>query len=140
MRYVSLVYVSFATQEMSGDNLEGLLLQCKKNNASRGITGMLLYRDGYFIQALEGEEDVVMDLFRKIERDTRHSNVIIAHKESITERSFDEWSMGYKNISGVDLSKYPEYRDYEEFSPEYFVNNPSRDVSLLNSFYDEINF
>ena len=140
MALISLVYVSFAKGKMSGDDLETLLEQCRTNNEPLGVTGMLLYRDGYFIQALEGEESVVMPLFNKIALDQRHQHIIVAYKGEISKRTFKDWSMGFKNISEVDFSKYPEYRDYRDFSHEYFANNPTRAMSLLSSFYQEVNF
>ncbi|MEO1442551.1 MAG: BLUF domain-containing protein, partial [Chloroflexota bacterium] len=65
MTLVSLVYVSYATEPMSGAELEALMAKSSANNKPLGVTGMLLYRQGFFIQVLEGEEDVVMPLYEK---------------------------------------------------------------------------
>jgi hypothetical protein len=56
MGLVSLVYVSVARELMSDEDLKAILEVARRKNAERNITGMLLYRSGYFIQALEGEE------------------------------------------------------------------------------------
>jgi len=53
-RYVPLVYVSSATELFSDTQLENLLLRSRQNNSTLGITGMLLYKDGNFMQCLEG--------------------------------------------------------------------------------------
>ena len=47
-----LVYVSLANQEMSESHLEDLLKKARIKNETLNITGMLLYRDGFFMQAL----------------------------------------------------------------------------------------
>jgi Sensors of blue-light using FAD. len=45
-----LVYVSSATRPFSREDLRVLLETCRKNNAELGVTGMLLYKDGNFMQ------------------------------------------------------------------------------------------
>jgi hypothetical protein len=37
----------------------------RENNAKRGVTGMLLYKEGNFIQVLEGDEREVRIVFTK---------------------------------------------------------------------------
>ena len=49
-----LVYISAANHEFTEKELHELLSKARKNNESYGITGMLLYHQGSFIQALEG--------------------------------------------------------------------------------------
>ncbi len=61
-----LVYVSSATRPFSGEDLRALLATCRKNNAELGVTGMLLYKDGNFMQVLEGDEEAVRGLYEKI--------------------------------------------------------------------------
>jgi len=68
----SLIYVSSAVTEFSKSELVDLLESCHANNANLGVTGMLLYKDGNFMQALEGNEDVVRGLHAKIALDPRH--------------------------------------------------------------------
>ena len=58
---------------MSTEQLLELLKQCL--NPASGVTGMLLYGNGTFLQALEGDEKVVADLYGKIEKDSRHIDV-----------------------------------------------------------------
>lgn len=95
MSLCSLVYVSIATNEMSDEALKSLLKVARINNELKGITGMLLYREGLFIQALEGEESSVVDLFEKIKNDERHYNVLLIHQEPIEKRDFSQWTMGF---------------------------------------------
>ena len=89
-----LTYVSTATRELSQDDLNELLAQCRKNNAKRGITGMLLYKDGNFMQVLEGEETAVRSIYAKISGDPRHKGEILLQQGTEEERQFLGWSMG----------------------------------------------
>ncbi len=83
-----LVYLSAATDEFSEDDLTDILAASRRNNPKRDITGMLLYSDGGFIQALEGPKQEVLDLYEKIEQDPRHSGAIMLANGPIEERSF----------------------------------------------------
>ena len=71
-----LVYVSMAQEKMSKEDLLDILAQSREANAKAGITGMLLYKDGNFMQALEGEETAVRALYARICRDPRHRGIL----------------------------------------------------------------
>lgn len=137
MGLISLVYVSYATHVMSASDLQDILEKSRANNQIEQITGMLLYREGYFIQVLEGEEGVVSRLFETIKADPRHKGVLIINQRNIEKRDFSDWSMGFKNLDEVDFSHYPEYHDFELFSPEYFAKNPGKTMSLLKKFTEK---
>ncbi|CAL4859053.1 MULTISPECIES: BLUF domain-containing protein [Microbacterium] len=95
----SVVYSSTATEPMDDDALRELLEQCRASNAERDVTGMLLYRNGRFIQILEGPEQAVRETMGKIERDPRHDRLRVLIDEFIDERHFAEWTMGYEAIT-----------------------------------------
>lgn len=137
MGLISLVYVSYATHKMSASDLKDILEKSRANNRTKSITGMLLYREGYFIQVLEGEKEPVTALFETIKADPRHKGVLIITQRNIEKRDFSEWSMGFKNLDDVDFSVYPEYHDFEQFSPEYFAKNPGKTLTLLKKFTDK---
>lgn len=90
-----LVYISAANCNFSEAELEKLLTISRKNNASHGITGMLLFHQGSFIQALEGRKDRVQALYEKIASDTRHTETRVLYRGDHEERDFDNWSMGF---------------------------------------------
>ena len=142
MGLINLVYVSYASHKMSGDELKSLLEEARENNAKLDVTGMLLYRDGFFIQALEGAEDTVMPLYDKIAKDERHNHVLLVYKGKISERTFKDWSMGLRNLDEVDFSNVPGYSDFldKDFTPQYFEENPNRATGLLKTFKDQSYF
>jgi hypothetical protein len=77
-------------------------MRARSNNGKMGVTGMLIYRDEAFLQALEGDELSVRDIFKRIAKDARHTKVtILKNQGSFGERRiFGEWSMGFANASG----------------------------------------
>jgi hypothetical protein len=49
-----VVYASTALQAFTKPELQALLQEIRPKNAELGITGLLLYKDGNFMQVLEG--------------------------------------------------------------------------------------
>ena len=72
---IQLIYASSATIHFTLDKLEEMLSAGRARNKARGITGMIVYHQGRFLQILEGEEHVVDALFEKILIDSRHNHV-----------------------------------------------------------------
>src|ERR1700761_3092122 len=96
-----LIYTSRAWKPFSDADLKKLLMRARLNNGKLSVTGMLIYHDGVFLQALEGDEQSVRGLFKRIEKDARHGEVtILKNQSSFGERRiFGEWSMGFANAS-----------------------------------------
>ena len=82
-----------------------LLSRARAKNDERGITGMLIRHDGCFLQALEGEDAVIDELYGKIRRDPRHTDVETLQDEAITQRKFSGWTMGFRDVSPGELRK-----------------------------------
>lgn len=100
-----LIYLSSATELLDEGQLRSLFFQCRRDNARAGITGLLLYRDGSFLQLIEGERADVAALFKKICRDSRHHGILKVVDEPITEREFPTWSMSFSRHSAVSLGR-----------------------------------
>jgi hypothetical protein len=94
----NLVYVSTARTMLSDDALFDILALARKNNHERNVTGVLLYSEGTFIQVLEGANGDVDAIFKKIEQDVRHKNVIVLMNEPLLERNFPNWWMGFTSV------------------------------------------
>ncbi len=90
-----LLYISAANTEFSESDLEQLLTLARKNNEALNVTGMLLFHEGSFIQALEGEQQAVDDLYNKIGKDTRHTETRVIFRGDTPDRDFTGWSMGF---------------------------------------------
>lgn len=114
MTLIRLIYVSSARTLLNETALKQILANAQQNNAALGISGMLLYAGGNFIQVLEGEEQAVWDLYQKIAKDPRHNDIIILDDSAITKRAFPTWSMGFKLLSGADKSSFNGYTDFLE--------------------------
>jgi len=136
-----LVYVSLANQEMSDEHLKSMLAKARENNEKLGVTGMLLYRDGFFMQALEGEEEKIDALFKKIAQDSRHRDVTLVNKKPIKSRGFEKWTMGFNKIGSGDVEQIDGFSDFlQRPTPEFFMHRASEAEALLDQFKHQIFF
>ena len=81
------------------DILADIVIRSEKNNLKYGITGLLFYHNGRFIQVLEGERVALEGLMSILENDDRHNNIQRIVDEPIKKRAFQEWSMDSLNLS-----------------------------------------
>lgn len=98
---IRLAYASRSTIA-SGEKQQGLdpglariLAKSRRNNARLQIAGGLLFGEGYLLQCLEGDANVVRSLYDKIAADRRHRDVTVLAEAPIATRSFGAWSMKY---------------------------------------------
>lgn len=131
-----LIYVSTAVTPMSSAELEDLLVQARARNQENRITGMLLYRAGYFMQVLEGDEERVTKVFSDVERDRRHKSVDVLRAEYIPHRDFPDWSMGFENLDKASLADLPGFTRFLEqnFTPDCFSENTAEAHAMLLAF------
>ena len=108
---VRLMYASRAVPTVNQDELVAILRKSKANNLAIGVTGVLCFSEGIFLQALEGGRSAVNQLYNRIVSDPRHSHVELLCYEEIGERRFAGWSMGQVNMGRLNpglLLKYSE--------------------------------
>jgi Sensors of blue-light using FAD len=97
-----LVYVSSAVDLMDQPALEAILTTARAKNQRRGVTGMLVYHDGNFMQALEGDEAVVAALADSIGRDPRHKDMRVVVRYANDTRDFADWDMAFRQLGPED--------------------------------------
>jgi len=97
---IRLVYFSRALGNMSLQDIQNILDTARGNNAELDVCGMLCFEANWFLQALEGERQVVNELFLEIADDPRHDDIEILSFEYIDECVFPAWHMGYTANSG----------------------------------------
>ncbi len=101
---LQMLYVSGASPQMSDAMIQDILTVSRSKNQRAGITGMLLWADGVFIQVLEGEPDVVRTLYRRIQADDRHRNLMLVLEQRAEKRVFTQWSMGFKKLDAENAA------------------------------------
>ena len=114
---VRLLYVSRAVQPESAEAVHAILASARQHNLNNGITGILCYGGGVFLQAIEGGRGAVNHLYNHIIEDPRHQDVELLHYEEISERRFGGWTMGQVNLSKLNTSIVLKYSEKPEFDP-----------------------
>lgn len=96
-----VIYSSAAVEPFSEASLAQLLARARLHNERLGITGLLLYDDGSFLQVLEGDQSVIEQLYETIGRDKRHHRVVALLRRDVAERHFGEWRMGFAAMTTI---------------------------------------
>jgi len=132
MSLIQLVYAS----RLVGDEsvLRSIHSHAVRNNTAHTITGHLLYANGRFLQVLEGESKQVHQTFAHIKADPRHEQVTLLLEQSIAERAFQHWNMGFHHIKPEELDQFPAYKSYFQDDFSAFKVQPLIALEILRSF------
>ncbi|RYG70711.1 BLUF domain-containing protein [bacterium] len=141
---IYLIYSSVATHPMNEDALIELLRQSRVKNEAGGITGLLLYREGLFMQLLEGPEGAVRSCYERICRDPRHHDILMLLEKPSRQRLFGGWAMAFEKIekaldqgNGDDLEGFSQFLSHP-FSPTEFGTHFNEGLFMLLSFKKNI--
>ena len=99
MSIYNLVYSS--TAHLDPDSpvdlamIDEILAKARQRNAAADVTGALLFTEGRFVQALEGDRNDVRATYDRIVSDPRHENVEILSSQFSDRRRFKQWSMAF---------------------------------------------
>jgi hypothetical protein len=113
---VRLLYASRAV-DAGPEIIENILGQSRQFNPSGGITGILCYGGGIFLQAIEGGRAAVSELYAHIQKDPRHKEVVLLHYQEISERRYSGWTMGQVDVTRVNTSILLKYSERAELDP-----------------------
>jgi Sensors of blue-light using FAD len=144
---IQLVYTSrstYAAPENFSDGVDPnagkILLQARVNNRKTGLTGVLCFGDGCFLQCLEGEQESVNNLLAKLRKDDRHNCFTVLSQKPIKTRSFERWEMKFVAVQGP-MMKWLESLGYERFDPYQFDQQMvARVLNFLGSVEAVLNF
>jgi hypothetical protein len=136
MSLIQLIYVSTASEELGAADLDRILDVSARNNSEKGITGLLLYAGGSFMQVLEGDETAVDTIFRQILQDPRHRDITVLDRAPIAERSFARWSMGFRRLGDAEATTHPAYSPFFQhgFDAAGIGARPGLALEMLKAF------
>lgn len=131
-----LGYVSTQATALSTSDLVQILKSAREHNASVGVTGLLLHREGSFFQVLEGPPSALDAVMAAIERDRRHERLDVLYREPIAKREFPDWKMGFIELDGIDVNLLPGFSDVMsgESEPRELLHELSRSRRLALLF------
>ena len=122
---VAKTYLSQSKLDWTDDAIDQLLERSKQNNATRGITGAMIYANGYFMQLIEGPQIAVDALYSVIEADPRHEVLSLLHDQEIEDRHFSDWAMEYRDSDDLGeralMTIHAAKQDNERFPVMHFL-------------------
>jgi len=127
---VRLIYASRAVGPVTNDVIDAILAQSRQHNLETGITGVLCICHGnVFMQALEGNRVEVNQLYGKILRDDRHTNVTLLDYAEIVQRRFFSWRMGRVDLDKLNVGIILKYSEKPRLDP--FIISGGVAIALL---------
>jgi len=129
---VRLMYASRAADSMDAETLAAIMKKSRAHNPQVGVTGVLCFSSGIFLQVLEGGRLPVNLLYNRIASDPRHRDVALLRYEEISERRFAGWAMGQVMMNMLNPALLLKYSEKAVLDP-YAV---SGDVSM--ALFDEL--
>lgn len=129
-----LLYTSSTSRDTPPETIDSILAVSRKNNSRDGITGVLLYIDGGFMQVLEGEPVVVSKTLERIRKDSRHWNTGVL-LDRTAERAFSSWTMGFVKPTEQQLKSGMFRLTQDAMKTDFDLKLAPELMVLLSGFY-----
>lgn len=121
-----LVYRSSAREDLDRYSILNIINKAQMMNDKAGLTGLLIYRQNTFIQLLEGDEKTVKEVYAKIVKDRRHSDVKVLIESKSSMRIVPQFSMNYVESLSEDASIHSLFEVFEQM-----VSESPKDKNLI---------
>ncbi|MEQ8850402.1 MAG: BLUF domain-containing protein [Phycisphaerales bacterium] len=122
MRVFQHLYVSHAASAFTEDDLAAISAECADGYRQVGMTGMMLYGCGVFVELLEGDPHYVAYMMDSIKSDARHTDFTTIIEGPASKRAFQDWTMHVLNTSPIGrdfvMTDAACLRRYLAFTPE----------------------
>lgn len=112
-----LLYASRPVQAPTEDDLAQLMGQARQRNEAHGVTGVLVYGDGVYLQVLEGGRGALSALYARLQRDERHRDLQLLGAGDIDQRRFGHWSLGVVNLGRINAGTLLKYSEQLQLDP-----------------------
>lgn len=89
-----LIYTSRPSAALSEQAIQSLLEGARRDNKAADVTGVMILGENRLLQVLEGQENRVRTLYRRILQDDRHIDCELLLARNSPNRSFGAWAMG----------------------------------------------
>ena len=141
-KLLQIIYISRSTFEALDannkiePNIARILAKSRVNNRINGLVGVLYFGDGVFFQCLEGEETAIKNLMIKLKADSRHKDLKIISKKTITQLTFGDWAMKFAPLD-AQIQQFLKDNHFQKFDPYQFSGETiSQFLNLLFKTHD----
>eukprot|EP00668_Euglena_longa_P002763 GGOE01003226.1.p1 GENE.GGOE01003226.1~~GGOE01003226.1.p1 ORF type:complete len:933 (-),score=213.85 GGOE01003226.1:60-2642(-) len=105
----SLTYISHMPQ-MGEEGLAWIQSSAIPWNTAHSITSSLMYLDGLVVQTMEGPQSSVSELWRRVQGDPRHRDLVVVLQTPLTRRRCTE-VLAVEVVSDQTFEMFPAVRD-----------------------------
>ncbi len=126
-----LVYVSRAAKHVGARDAYDIIRTSHNRNARDGLTGALVFLDGWFLQVLEGDAFHLAQRYARIERDPRHEAIDVREHASKVERLFPAEWMALRLDDDVSAAIREQFAYRPGFPAEQF--SPNRLIAFIRA-------
>lgn len=94
-----MTYMSNFARPLRHDEIDAIARHSRHRNAKDGITGVLLTLGSVFFQIIEGDDAAIDDLYGRVLRDERHTDIVCLRAETnVVDLLFPDWSMNVVDL------------------------------------------
>ena len=138
----TVVYTSrIAANEPDPESLLAAIVQKSRvSNQASGVTGAMIHQDGQIIQVIEGEDDVIDQLYAKICNDTRHTDVTELYQKEIIQRSFKQWSLQGLTVNVEESFSLETIRLVSDLFDQRFVFRSDLYLNMIEAVFTRPEF
>lgn len=135
-----IIYCSVATfTEVKADEIVTEIADfASAHNETIGVTGVLFYESGHFLQAIEGGKSDLDTLYASIKRDSRHSQVITLIDKPIPHRSFEGWTMDTFFVADPNVLRPETLQSLRDIYHQHFDLSTERFLAFLKDMADQL--
>ena len=127
---MKMIYCSRANDGVDMDEFKKILATAQKNNAERGLTGLLIFNSKIFLQVLEGTPKAINRLYTTLAQDPRHHDLFILKYQEIEQRNWAQWSMSFAPATAANRSLYLKYSPVPRFDPYSMTGDAAEQLML----------
>ncbi|MEN5095468.1 BLUF domain-containing protein [Stenotrophomonas sp. TWI1409] len=118
----AVVYVSGAGEGIAGDKLglsngklDQIVDDAARFNRNAGVTGVLLFDGGRFLQYMEGPEDGLAVAYSRVLGATSHNGIVELQRGRVGQRRLPFWPMKWLPVEPEEL-KRAAHADWTRFN------------------------
>ncbi|GAB4218497.1 MAG: BLUF domain-containing protein [Synechococcales cyanobacterium] len=130
-----LIYISHAKAGLGYYDLRDIQEKSERNNSRDGISGLLCFGNGLFLQVLEGSRVAISQTYHRIAADPRHNEPELVDFRDVEQRLFTVWSMKVTDL-GSQASEKVQHLHLKHGSSPAFDPTSMTAVQCLNLMID----
>jgi hypothetical protein len=124
-------YTSVAARPLSAGDLDALLQDAQAFNQGVGVSGVLCYDGGVFVQYFEGPEAAVRQVYERILASRLHQQLEELSYAPVQARQFDGWHMAFCQLPETVLQALANTGWEADLPVTRGASEPNRGLSML---------